>query len=117
MTELIMQKKPRPAMLTNGTAIGIYNCVENIDLEKRNYMKIIFLLVVLWLCAVACNSGREIQVERVSVQLVRIDTITRESGLLKVLTWETPNNLRFTSIEPIDSSIPLGVTMGVLMRR
>lgn len=74
-----------------------------------------FLLVALIISA--CSASREIQVERVSVQLVKIDTIFRESGNLKAFTWEASNHVRYFSIEPIGAEIPLGATIGMLIRK
>jgi hypothetical protein len=81
-------------------------------------MKSVFLILAGWLCFSSCNSSKEIQVERVNVQLVRVDTIYRQSGYLKILTWQTTDRLRYLSIEPLSASyMPVGVTMGMLIRR
>lgn len=66
----------------------------------------------------ACNFGKEIQVERVNMQLVRIDTIYRETGDFKVFTWESENRLKYQSLEPITSPGPdLGTTIAMLIKR
>jgi hypothetical protein len=65
----------------------------------------------------SCTTGRDIQVEKMNVHLIRIDTVFRQSGTQKLLTWEAENRVRFTSIEPLESSLAVGTTMGMLIRR
>ena len=65
-----------------------------------------------------CNFGKEIQVERVNVQLVKIDTIYRESGDFKVFTWKSDDRLMYQSVEPIDAASPdVGTTIAMLIKR
>ena len=80
-------------------------------------MKSVGVMLVFCGMFTACVTEKEIQVERVHVQLIKVDTLYRESGNLKALTWKTENNMKFYSIEPIEAEVPIGTTMGLMMRR
>lgn len=58
-------------------------------------MKIAIALFAGVLFSAACNFGKEIQVERVNAELIRIDTVFRDTGPFKVFTWKTNNRLTF----------------------
>lgn len=66
----------------------------------------------------SCYFEKDIQVERVNVELVKIDTIFRQSGSVKVLTWKTANRLSYVSLEPIDApQMNIGSTSVMLIKR
>jgi hypothetical protein len=79
--------------------------------------------VILSLLAVAtlssCYSSREIQVEMVSAQLVRIDTIYRysETQTKQQLTWRDNLNTQYVSYEPLNRSYNIGTRMALLRTR
>lgn len=77
------------------------------------------LCVAVFVCAllVSCSTRREIQVELMNVQLVRVDTIYRSDQSQKVLTWQTDNHVKYYSFEDLNLSIPVGTFMKVLVKR
>jgi hypothetical protein len=79
-------------------------------------MKLLVLIsAIFWLAA--CRFGSEIQVERVNVELVRVDTIYRDGDSVKIFTWQSPNHLKYTSFEGIKTKFPLGTTMAIFIKR
>ena len=66
----------------------------------------------------SCNFGREIQVMKVNMQLVKIDTIYRESGDMKVFTWLSEDRMKYQSLEPLGTPGPdVGATIAMLIKR
>jgi hypothetical protein len=81
-------------------------------------MKFIVGFFAGFLFLTACNFGKEIQVERISAELIRIDTVQRETGSFKVFTWRSSDGLTYQSLEPLQGvSIDVGTTLGMLIRR
>ena len=79
-------------------------------------MKVVLAAVLL--AAVGCRSGREISVELVSAQLIKIDTIYRYSGEPKqLLRWRDVDNIEYVSIVAMNKKYPLGLTLNVLRQR
>lgn len=66
-----------------------------------------------------CYSSREIQVEIVSAQLVRIDTIYRYAPdeQRQQLTWRDDQNTEYVSFVPLASTYLVGTKMAVLRKR
>ena len=76
------------------------------------------LLAAIALAVVGCRSSREINVELVSAQLVKIDTIYRYSGEPKqLLRWRDVDNIEYVSIVAMNKKFPLGLTLNVLRQR
>ena len=67
--------------------------------------------------ASACAAKRDIQVEMVKVELVRVDTIFRFDHKMKMCTWQAPDRLTYYSFERIDNYMPVGTSMRVLVKR
>ena len=79
-------------------------------------------MIVLLLAMVAlasCYSPREIQVDIVSAQLVRIDTVFRylNDKSQQVLTWRDNENIEYVSYVPLQASYTVGTRMSVLRKR
>ena len=75
-------------------------------------------MVVVLLAVIGCRSTREINVELVSAQLVKIDTVFRSSGNPKQqLTWRDNDNIEYISIVSMSRIYPLGVTLNMLRQR
>ncbi|HLG39635.1 MAG TPA: hypothetical protein VI461_08200 [Chitinophagaceae bacterium] len=80
-------------------------------------MKTILAAVVFVIMA-GCKSSKEINVELVSAQLVRIDTIYRSSDNPKQqLTWRDKDSIEYVSIVSMASSYPLGAIVSMLRPR
>ena len=81
-------------------------------------MKAILAMAVVLLAVIGCRSTREINVELVSAQLVKIDTVFRSSGNPKQqLTWRDKDNIEYISIVSMNRRYPLGVTIDMLRQR
>jgi hypothetical protein len=81
-------------------------------------MKIPFWLLGCAITLSSCTFEKEIQVERVSVELVKVDTVFRSSGSMKVLTWRTNNNLNYFSLEPLEAPpMDVGSTTVMLIKK
>jgi len=66
----------------------------------------------------SCTVDREIEANIMSVELVRIDTIQRYPNYQqKLLTWNSENNIRYITYEPMSSAFTLGSKMKVMMRK
>ena len=75
---------------------------------------IAFIAVII----MACGPSKEINVEMVNAQLVKVDTIYRSSENPKQqLTWRDSDNIEYISIVSMNRSYPLGVIMSMLRPR
>jgi hypothetical protein len=76
-------------------------------------------LLVAMSCAAAigCGSTKEIQVEMVRAELVRIDTVFRRPDTKQQLTWKDQDNIRYISFAAMDQTFPLGISMVVMRTR
>lgn len=64
-----------------------------------------------------CRVEKDIQVEFVKAELIRIDTIGRYPKERKQLTWQDQDKIRYTSYMSIDKPISVGLQMLVMRRR
>ena len=88
------------------------------DVKIRKNMKISLVLFAAAMILSSCYFQKEVQVERVNVELVKVDTIFRTNGLMKVLTWKTPSNLSYFSLEPLEApQMDVGSTTVMLIRK
>ena len=80
-------------------------------------MKLLFILIVsTWLFS--CVAEKEIQVEAVIVELVKVDTIQRHMNIPEqMLTWKTEDEIRFVSYASLNSQYLIGSKMQVMMRK
>lgn len=79
----------------------------------------ILLLSIAIVTLSSCYSAREIQVEMVSAQLVRIDTVYRYSPdeQKQQLTWRDDQNTEYVSFASMKSAYLVGTRMAVLRKR
>ena len=86
--------------------------------QKPIKMKAILLLIVPVLLY-SCAGEKEVQVEIVNVELVKIDTIYRGSSVKEqLLTWKAENNVQYVSYQPINSgSFNIGSRMKMMVKR
>lgn len=76
------------------------------------------LLVAACLAVVGCVTSKEINVEMVSAQLVKIDTVYRNTDQERQqLTWRDKDNIEYISFVSMNRSYPVGVIMTVLRQR
>jgi hypothetical protein len=80
------------------------------------------LAILVGLCGLCgCYSRKEIQVEMVSAELIKIDTIYRFAGDDQLpkqqLTWRDDQNTEYVSFVPMKTSYLLGTRMAVLRTR
>jgi hypothetical protein len=67
--------------------------------------------------ACGCRVEKDIQVEFVKTELIRIDTIRRYPKDVKLLTWQDDRNIRYTSYITLERHLPVGTQMLVMRRR
>jgi hypothetical protein len=82
-------------------------------------MKTMIVLLFALVCLASCYSPREIQVDIVSAQLVRIDTVFRymNDKSQQVLTWRDNENIEYVSYVPLQVNYTVGTRMAVLRKR
>ena len=79
---------------------------------------LVALIITGAVAAAGCASTRDIQVEMVNAELVKIDTVYRQSSQeQQQLTWRDRNNVEYTSYVSINQHYPIGMTMVVLRQR
>ncbi len=79
-------------------------------------MKTIFIaMIILALCG--CRIERDIQVEFLTAELIKVDTVNRYPKDRKQLTWLDQNNIRYVSYISIDKPIAVGVKILVMKPR
>jgi hypothetical protein len=76
------------------------------------------LLAMSLLAMGGCSTPiKEIQVEMVTAELVKIDTIFRQANERKLLTWRDQDNIKYISFAAMDQTYPLGISMIVMRAR
>jgi hypothetical protein len=76
------------------------------------------VLVLLTCVAMfSCAFQRNVEVEVVDAQLIKIDTIARGEMQEQQLTWKDNLNLEYISYVPIERNYTVGVRMQMLRRR
>jgi hypothetical protein len=65
----------------------------------------------------SCVSYKEVQVEMVAAELVRIDTITRFERTEQVLTWRSPDKTEYVSYAALGPVYTIGSKVTVFVRR
>jgi hypothetical protein len=66
---------------------------------------------------VSCKASQEVQVDLLSAELIRIDTVYRYPAYQQALTWRCENNIDFVSITDLKQPYKLGSRYKVLFRR
>lgn len=66
---------------------------------------------------VACSAQRDVQVEMVQAQLIRVDTLYRNSGYVQLLTWRSDQRMQFVHYADMKARYPVGARMLVLLPR
>ena len=86
---------------------------------KRPIMKTMIVLLLAAVSLASCYSPREIQVDIVSAQLVRIDTVFRymNDKSQQVLTWRDNENIEYVSYVPLQANYTVGTRMSMLRQR
>lgn len=75
------------------------------------------LVVALATTLFGCYADKELELQTVNVQLVKIDTVYRHPANEQVLTWKSEDNVRYISYEPIEKSFVVGSRFTVMMRK
>lgn len=79
---------------------------------------ILFLALLVSGTLGGCYSGKEIQVEMINAEVVRIDTIYRYANdQMTQLVWKDEENIEYISYAPIGSNFYVGTRMTILRRR
>lgn len=69
------------------------------------------------LCFTACVSERYLQVSVIQAELVKVDTLFRNSEYVQLLTWRSPEKMQFVSYAGIKEYYPVGAKMAVFVPR
>lgn len=78
----------------------------------------VLLLAIISTAIYSCVADREIQVDTVLVELVKVDTVQRHMNVPEqMLTWKTEDDVRYVSYASIKSHYLLGSKMQVMMRK
>lgn len=81
-------------------------------------MKMAFVWMACLGTLSSCYFGRDMQVEKVNVELVKVDTVYRTTGIMRVLTWKTDDRQEFFSLEPINTpQVDVGSTTVMLIKK
>lgn len=80
-------------------------------------MKTGFFVIAAAAAFAGCYSSREVQVDFVNAELVRIDTIYRHPEQHQVLTWQTGDNIRYISYAPINKPFTVGARIAVMVKK
>jgi hypothetical protein len=76
------------------------------------------ILVAIGIVAVTgCTSPKQIQVELVNAELIKIDTIFRQTNDLKQLTWKDKDQIQYVSFAAMNEVYPIGTRMLVMRTR
>jgi hypothetical protein len=66
----------------------------------------------------ACGTSREIEVDFVNAELVKIDTVYRyPNNYQQVLTWKSENNIQYVSYASLNNPYSVGSRMLVMVKK
>jgi hypothetical protein len=81
-------------------------------------MKSLLLATLAVVIYSGCRTSRELNVEMVDAQLIKVDTVFQGSGNERQqLTWRDVDNIEYVSLVAMSGRYPVGMTMTVLRRR
>ncbi len=75
------------------------------------------LAAIGFIVVIGCGTQKEIQVEMVQAELIKIDTIFRQPKEQKLLTWRGQDNVEYISFVSMNQTYSLGTSMMVLRTR
>jgi len=65
-----------------------------------------------------CSTGKEIQMNMIDVELVKIDTVQRyPDRSQKILTWHGVDQIDYVTFAPINNFYKLGSKMKVMVKK
>lgn len=80
-------------------------------------MKALFVPVIAVFALIGCYTSREVQVEIIDAQLVKIDTIVRYQKMQQQLTWQTSDRMEYVSYASINGQYVVGTRMSIFRPR
>ena len=75
------------------------------------------LVAIAFMAVTGCSIEKEIQVEMVQAELIKIDTVFRQPNERKQLTWRDQDNIQYISFVPMNQTYLLGASMLVMRTR
>ena len=76
------------------------------------------IVVAMGIVAVTgCSSTKQIQVELVNAELIKIDTVFRQPKDLKQLTWRDQDHIQYVSFASMNEAYTLGTRLLVMRAR
>jgi hypothetical protein len=77
-----------------------------------------FLLGIIPAVLCCCSTGKEVQMNMIDVELVKIDTVQRyPAESQKILTWHGFDNVDYVTFAPISNYYRVGSKMKVMVRK
>ena len=96
--------------------IGAALPLKLIALPKTPNMK--HLSAFVFALLFGCSTEREIQANLVEASLVKIEIVSRfPNNQQKLLTWLTPDQVRYITYEPIETTTFVGMSRTVMVRK
>jgi hypothetical protein len=90
----------------------------NIVLHLKHSLMKKILPLMLTAFVFGCAHEREVQMNMVNVQLIKIDTIQRyPNSAEQLLTWRSEDNISYITYEPMSMYYAVGSKMKVMIRR
>ena len=80
-------------------------------------MKTAMITASLATALLSCAVQKDIQVEFVHAELIKIDTVYRYPNTEQVLTWKTNENIHYISYAPLRQPYQVGTRMAVMVRK
>jgi hypothetical protein len=77
-------------------------------------MKTILVVAMSLMAIFGCRVEKDIQVEMVRAELIKIDTVFRSPKTLQLLTWKDRDDVRYISYESLERSFIVGTSMLVM---
>jgi hypothetical protein len=87
-------------------------------LNPLNFTRMKTILMALLVAGITgCFTSKEIEVEMVQAELIRIDTVARHPDHQKMLTWRDQDDIDYISYAAMFESFSVGQRMLVMRRR
>jgi hypothetical protein len=74
-------------------------------------------VVLLAVALGSCGAERQIQVDMLGAELIKVDTVYRYPGNEQLLVWKAANDVEYVSYAPLTQPYRVGTRMVVMVRR
>ena len=87
------------------------------QIRKPYYMKTFLGLMAIAAICSSCYTHRDVQVDLVSAELIRIDTIVRHTQQEQQLTWRDDSKMEYISYADLNRIFRIGTRITVFRTR